>query len=85
MSQNDLLIEIGTEELPPKALKSLSAAFTSGVADGLAAAGLPFESIKSFATPRRLAVIVYALAESQQDKNTERFGPAVIAAFDESG
>jgi len=85
MSPHDLLIEIGTEELPPRALKSLSAAFAAGVQKGLTAAGLPFESIDSFATPRRLALIVNALADSQQDKNTERFGPAVKTAFDKSG
>jgi len=84
MSQKDLLIEIGTEELPPKALRTLSTAFTHGFQEGLISAGLSFKSIKSFATPRRLALIVGSLAETQQDKNIERFGPAVTAAFDAS-
>ncbi|MBL4819820.1 MAG: glycine--tRNA ligase subunit beta [Gammaproteobacteria bacterium] len=85
MSRKDLLIEIGTEELPPKALKALSVAFSSGIRSGLTGEGLQYDSIKSFATPRRLAVVVNALAESQPDKRIEKFGPALKAALDESG
>ncbi|MFV1983413.1 MAG: glycine--tRNA ligase subunit beta [Thiohalomonadales bacterium] len=81
----DLLIEIGTEELPPKALLSLSNAFTDGIVAGLRNANLNFGDVKSFATPRRLAVLIYGLDEVQPDKETERRGPAVTAAFDEEG
>ncbi len=85
MSKRDLLIEIGTEELPPKALKKLSAAFCNETRDGLAKAGLKFKDIKTYAAPRRLALLITALDESQQDKTVERHGPAVKAAFDADG
>jgi len=83
--QRDLLIEIGTEELPPKALLSLSAAFTDGIVIGLEKLKLNFGEVKSFATPRRLAVVIYGLDEVQPDSEIERRGPAVTAAFDEEG
>jgi glycyl-tRNA synthetase beta chain len=85
MSSRDLLIEIGTEELPPKALKKLSAAFTAAIADGLKAADLDHGELTSFASPRRLAVLVKDLITAQADKTVERRGPALTAAFDEDG
>jgi glycyl-tRNA synthetase beta chain len=85
MSTRDLLIEIGTEELPPKALKQLSDAFTSGIREGLAQAELGHAAVSGLASPRRLAVIVRDLDESQQDKTVERRGPAVTAAFNDDG
>ncbi|VAX13244.1 Glycyl-tRNA synthetase beta chain [hydrothermal vent metagenome] len=85
MSLRDLLIEIGTEELPPKALNSLSTAFLAGVRAGLQKAGLSFSGIDKFASPRRLALRVCNLAESQPDKNIERKGPALRAAYGEDG
>lgn len=85
MSTRDLLIEIGTEELPPKALPRLSAAFSNGVIDGLDSANLGHGELKSYAAPRRLAILVHDLAESQPDANVERRGPALTAAFDEEG
>lgn len=84
MSQ-DLLIEIGTEELPPKALKKLSQAFLENVKTGLDKADLNFTDIKPFATPRRLALLVSDLDEQTPDKNVERRGPALQASFDEDG
>ncbi len=81
----DLLIEIGTEELPPKALKRLSQAFTDGVRDGLAEAELSHGAVQGYAAPRRLAVLINDLAEQQPDKKLERRGPAVTAAFDDEG
>lgn len=84
-SQRDLLIEIGTEELPPKALLKLSNAFTNGISEGLQKAELGFVSIESFAAPRRLAVLVKQLDPAQADKSVERRGPALNAAFDEKG
>ncbi len=83
--QRNLLIEVGTEELPPKALLALSAAFTDGIVSGLKNAMLEFGAVKSFATPRRLAVVIYELNEVQPDQKVERRGPAVTAAFDEEG
>ncbi len=81
----DLLIEIGTEELPPKALQKLSKSFSSEIIAGLKKAELAFGEIKTYATPRRLAVWVQAVALQQADKNIERRGPALAAAFDDAG
>jgi glycyl-tRNA synthetase beta chain len=81
----DLLVEIGTEELPPKALRGLSEAFTGAVVAGLEQAGLAHGGARSYAAPRRLAVLVRDLAPSQPDRVVERRGPAVMAAFDEEG
>jgi len=83
--QKDLLIELGTEELPPKALKRLSDAFAAGIKTGLDKAGLSFDSIKPYASPRRLAVIVNQLDVAQTSKNVTRRGPAVSAAFTDEG
>jgi len=76
-----LLIEIGTEELPPKALRTLSEALVSGLATGLAEVGLEHGAIAGFASPRRLAVRIDALAEHQPEVHVEKLGPAVSAAF----
>lgn len=81
----DLLIEIGTEELPPKALKSLVQAFGERTAHGLAHRGLEFAELYEYATPRRLALKICGLPERQRDQVIERKGPALTAAFDEDG
>jgi glycyl-tRNA synthetase beta chain len=81
----DLLIEIGTEELPPTRLNKLSNAFYNGVKEGLEKADLSFSEIKKFAAPRRLALLISDLDVKQKDKNVERRGPAIAAAFDEDG
>ena len=81
----DLLIEIGTEELPPKALGRLADAFHQGFKEGLDGLGLSYQAIDQFATPRRLALRVNALQSVQSDKAIERKGPAVQAAFDDDG
>lgn len=85
MMPRDLLIEIGTEELPPKALPTLSGAFRQGIEDGFAKAGLGAGAVQEFASPRRLAVLVKGLPVGQADKTVERRGPALTAAFDEEG
>ncbi|WP_377895487.1 glycine--tRNA ligase subunit beta [Alteromonas sp. R78001] len=85
MRTENCLIELGTEELPPKALKSLGEAFAQQFEAALTAAELSFTSVSWFAAPRRLAVYVSALAESQADKTVEKRGPAVSAAFDADG
>ena len=85
MENRDLLIEIGTEELPPKALKKLSDAFTKGVVDGLKGAQLNFSQVDSYASPRRLAILIHGLDVAQPDRNVEKKGPAVKAAFDADG
>ncbi len=81
----DLLIEIGTEELPPKALKRLSAAFTQSILQGLDQAGLNYNGHQAYATPRRLAILVNQLDTRQPDKSIDKRGPAVTAAFDDEG
>jgi glycyl-tRNA synthetase beta chain len=81
----DLLIEIGTEELPPKALQRLSDAFTRGVVDGLTSAGLECGDVQSYATPRRLAVLVMDVPAAQPDRDVERKGPSLKAAYDANG
>jgi glycyl-tRNA synthetase beta chain len=85
MSAQDLLIEIGTEELPPKALNKLRDAFAQGVADGLKEANVKFESTHAYASPRRLAVILNNVEECQPDSDIEKRGPAIKAAFGEDG
>ncbi|MFO7641760.1 MAG: glycine--tRNA ligase subunit beta, partial [Candidatus Competibacteraceae bacterium] len=81
----DLLIEIGVEELPPKALSSLALAFAQGLGEGLEKAGLAGAALHRFATPRRLAVRVENLPVRQADRRLERRGPALSAAFDAAG
>ena len=85
MTSRDLLIEIGTEELPPKALKKLSAAFERGVIDGLQKAELSLQHVQAYASPRHLALQISGLQTQQADKKVERRGPAVQAAFDADG
>ena len=85
MSQDDLLIELGTEELPPKALKKLSDAFTGGIVEGLKKAGFNINEVESFAAPRRLGVLIKDVAVSQPDREIERKGPSLNAAYDENG
>jgi glycyl-tRNA synthetase beta chain len=85
MSHRDFLVEIGTEELPPKSLLALAAAFADGIAKGLTDAGLAHRTVERFATPRRLAVRVRRLAERQPDRAIERRGPPLKAAFDAQG
>ncbi|MGP9686581.1 glycine--tRNA ligase subunit beta [Halomonas sp. AOP25-F1-15] len=81
MAVNTLLLELGAEELPPKALDALSDAFAAGIEKGLKEADVPFASVAAFATPRRLAVQVFELADKQPDRDVERRGPALAAAF----
>jgi glycyl-tRNA synthetase beta chain len=81
----DLLIELGTEELPPKALRKLSEAFTGGIVAGLKKAGFEINTVESFASPRRLAVLIRDLAGSQPDRDVERKGPNLKAAYDADG
>ncbi len=83
--KQDLLIEIGTEELPPTALKRLSEAFGDGISRQLAEHELTHGPISLFATPRRLALLVQDAAPRQPDRETLRRGPALAAAFDGSG
>ena len=82
---SDCLIELGTEELPPKALLKLSQSFTEGVLKGLDAAGIKPVGVESFATPRRLAMLLKDIPAQQPDRVVEKRGPALQAAFDAEG
>jgi len=81
----DLLIELGTEELPPKALKALSEAFTAGIIDGFKKEGFETGAVTSYSTPRRLAVLINDMPDAQPDQKIERKGPNLQAAFDAEG
>ena len=82
---NDFLVEIGTEELPPKALRGLRDAFVTGIRQALADNRLEHGDIKGFASPRRLAVKVASLAAGQADREVELKGPPVTIAFNDKG
>jgi glycyl-tRNA synthetase beta chain len=85
MKRLDFLVELGTEELPPKSLRALEIAFRDGVISRIVAAGLAHGAVESFATPRRLAVLVKRLATTAADQKVQRRGPPVSAAFDATG
>ena len=82
---DDFLIEIGTEELPPKALRSLMDAFGAGLAAAIDAEALERGRTHAYASPRRLAVVVEALAYRQADRTLQQKGPPTRIAFDEDG
>jgi glycyl-tRNA synthetase beta chain len=85
MKHADFLVELGTEELPPKALLTLSEAFRDGLQSRIDAAALSHGDVQAFATPRRLAVRVKKLALQQPEQKIQRRGPPVTAAFDKAG
>ncbi|WP_278420735.1 glycine--tRNA ligase subunit beta [Stutzerimonas kunmingensis] len=85
MSALDFLVELGTEELPPKALAKLAEAFCAGIEKGLKDAGLDFVKAQAYAAPRRLAVLVEQLATQQPDRSINLDGPPMQAAFDADG
>lgn len=85
MQTQDFLVELGTEELPPKALKQLAEAFLAGVEKGLTGAGLAFQSARYYAAPRRLAVFVEQLVTEQPDRTQQMDGPPLKAAFGADG
>jgi len=85
MSAQDFLVELGTEELPPKALNTLADAFLAGIEKGLHSAGLKFAAKKVYAAPRRLAVLLTALETQQPDRSINLDGPPRQAAFDAEG
>ena len=85
MPTNTLLLEVGTEELPPKSLNNLREALQQNIEAGLNQAELSHGKVESFATPRRLGILVHDLADRQPDQNVEKRGPAVKSAFDDDG
>lgn len=85
MKTDTLLVEIGTEELPPKAVKTLGDTFAIQVAEQLKREGFNFSEQTAYFTPRRLGIIFKELSMAQADQIVERKGPAVKAAFDKTG
>ncbi|MEO6699108.1 MAG: glycine--tRNA ligase subunit beta [Paraperlucidibaca sp.] len=85
MSHPSVLFELGSEELPPKSLVTLATALRDGVEQGLTSAGLVFANVRFYAAPRRLAVIIDALAPQQPDRDVRADGPPVKAAFTADG
>lgn len=81
----DFLVELGTEELPPKALKNLMDAFAQGIKDGCEKAGLAFSSVEAYASPRRLTAVIRQLEESTPKKEQQVWGPPAKIAFDGDG
>jgi glycyl-tRNA synthetase beta chain len=85
MKPADLLVEIGTEELPPKALRGLMDAFAANLGGALDEARLEHGDVHAYASPRRLAVIVEKLAAGQEDRRLSQKGPPVSVAYDDDG
>ncbi|RUO75012.1 glycine--tRNA ligase subunit beta [Pseudidiomarina sediminum] len=85
MENATLLVEIGTEELPPKALKGLSEAFAHNLAQQLRDHTIALGDVRALATPRRLAVMIHDVAAKQDDQTVEKRGPSVDVAFDSDG
>ena len=85
MLTNTLLLEIGTEELPPKSLNNLRETLQKNILLGLEQAELSHGEVNSFATPRRLAILVHELADRQPDQKVEKRGPSIKSAFDDRG
>jgi len=85
MSAENLLVEIGTEELPPKSLRKLAEAFAANLTAELESLELDHQGVSWYASPRRLGLQVKALEAKQQDKEVEKRGPATKAAFDAEG
>src|SRR5699024_7625901 len=85
MSEKTFLVEIGTEELPPKALRSLAESFAANFTAELEGADIAHGAVNWFAAPRRLALKVENLSAAQPDREVEKRGPAISQAFDAEG
>ncbi len=85
MLKQNLLVEIGTEELPPKSLRALAEAFADGLKAQLEDLALAHDGVQWYASPRRLGLMVLQLDGKQADKVVEKRGPAIQAAFDADG
>lgn len=83
--KKDLLLEIGTEELPPLQIDSLVASLASNLEENIKNLGLSFDSVNTFSSPRRLAVLIGGIPLQQPDQTIELRGPSIKIAFDKSG
>ena len=82
---NELLFEIGTEEIPAAFLSKAIGDMEEIIRKSLTEKRIPFAGIKCMATPRRLVLYIAELAPKQEDQTIEKMGPAKKAAFDENG
>ncbi len=85
MSASSLLIELGTEELPVKALPELAAAFARGITEGLAKRGVAMGEARTLYSPRRLAVLIEGVAAEQPEQRSEMLGPYLNIGLDAAG
>lgn len=85
MSKDTFLFEIGCEELPSRSQQALPASLALLISEAFAKQGLSFDSIKTFATPRRIAVMVNQLETKQASQAIEKQGPSVQNAYDKNG
>ena len=85
MSAADFLVEIGTEELPPKSLRALKDAFAENLQAAMDDARLDHGSVHAYASPRRLAVLIENLSRRQKDRTLSQKGPPTNLAFDADG
>jgi|TARA_B110000240_G_scaffold197428_1_gene252620 glycyl-tRNA synthetase beta chain len=85
MRNDDFLLEIGTEELPPKSLKKLINSFADNISSELLARQFSFSNVNAYGTPRRLAVVISDLTEFQAEQNIEKRGPSIKAAYNSDG
>lgn len=85
MSTADFLVEVGTEELPPKALRALMDAFAENLTTAIDDERLLHGDVHAYASPRRLAVVIEKLATAQEDRKVSQKGPSTKVAFDDSG
>lgn len=83
--QNDVIFELGCEELPSLAVKQLSAALVEQLSERLSKAQLTFASIEAIAAPRRLGCMIRQLDCEQAAQTIQRRGPAIAAAYDAQG
>lgn len=82
MKYSDFLFELGVEELPSKAVSTLSAALAANIKDGLKKANIQHADIEYFGSPRRIAVVVKDVASMQDKQKVSRRGPAVAGSLD---
>lgn len=80
--RQDFIVEIGTEELPPKSLQRFASCFSEQIEEAIIKAELPYEGMQSYVTPRRIGLIIQNLAGSQKNKTIDKIGPLVSLAFD---
>ena len=85
MRNDDFLLEIGTEELPPKSLKKLITSFADNVSSELLNRQFSFSDVNAYGTPRRLAIMICKLTEFQAEQNIEKRGPSIKAAYNSDG